>query len=62
MPEIKLTKDELDAVQAKLRAEKDKLPADEAQLLEAILNKAQNEMISVQSDPSWAFHYWTYKF
>lgn len=57
-----LTQDDIEAIQKKLRKEKDKLPKDEAELLEALLNKAKKERkILKTAGPGWLFT-WTYRF
>ena len=60
--EISLTEDELNDLEKKVQAEKDNLPADEAQLLEALLNKAKHEREnSDTAGLNWYFS-WTYSF
>ena len=60
--EISLTEDEMNDLDKKLQAEKAKMPADEAQMLETLLNKAKAERANVKAGgPGWMFS-WTYRF
>ena len=59
---ITLTENEINELAQKLRAQKDKLPADEAQMLEILVRRAKHELKNTETHGIDWFFSWTYEF
>jgi hypothetical protein len=56
MGEIKVSADDITKLESKLESERDGMPADEAAMFQAILNRAKAEKeVAATNDPNWIF-------